>query len=388
MIEHVHGLQQFRDACERPKGVRNAQCCDPTIDGELGALLKQNKELKTQIEMIVTDRNRYLTEREACMENLADCKAALRKVEQERDSYQRQAMDGEAELEAHATDRVNQRAEVARLKQERDALATRCAEQSDAIRNQRGDDVCWIKDEGEAKALPKAEFHESCERHRLKIASETGEFTGGRTIAQLEADNETLRVESEKLQAVLSAARKIYHRQDSPAVVSGEHVHGLWDSIQAYDAGKPSPDLAPEIIERSSKETLRVERDAALAELKRIGDDKAYVFRANIANEWEERLECFQRIAEMKEKERDEANEMSGVYKKERDAAVQDSERLQAVIDNGWRLIHLHNHKNGPWHVHDAGGLSGTHFGTGQTPREAIDAAMLKRWANSQEEKS
>jgi hypothetical protein len=56
-----------------------------------------------------------------------------------------------------------------------------------AILNQCGDNLCWITDPEQAKALPEAEFLESCKRYRDQIASGRGEFLGGRTIAQLEA---------------------------------------------------------------------------------------------------------------------------------------------------------------------------------------------------------
>lgn len=92
------------------------------------------------------------------------------------------------------------RLEVDVLRMEREALLERVDGLQNAVRNQRGDDLCWITDEGAAKALPKEEFHESCERHRLKIASERGEFTGGRTITELEAENERLKQECDELQ--------------------------------------------------------------------------------------------------------------------------------------------------------------------------------------------
>lgn len=65
-----------------------------------------------------------------------------------------------------------------------------------------GDNLCWIKnkdDEEIAKALPESEFLESCRRYRNQIATERGEYTGGRTIAQLEEEVERLQKDKERL---------------------------------------------------------------------------------------------------------------------------------------------------------------------------------------------
>jgi hypothetical protein len=51
-----------------------------------------------------------------------------------------------------------------------------------------GDNLCWITDPAQAKALPETEFLESCRRYRQQIADERGEFAEGKTIAQLEED--------------------------------------------------------------------------------------------------------------------------------------------------------------------------------------------------------
>lgn len=56
-----------------------------------------------------------------------------------------------------------------------------------ALLNKRGDDLCWVEDPARARALPEAEFMESCRRHRAQIAKERGELSIGQmTIAQLE----------------------------------------------------------------------------------------------------------------------------------------------------------------------------------------------------------
>jgi hypothetical protein len=50
--------------------------------------------------------------------------------------------------------------------------------------------------------------------------------------------------------------------------------------------------------------------------------------------------------------------------------------RLQALITNSWRVVHLPSHKDGPWHVWDGEGVFGKRYGVGETPEAAIDAAM------------
>lgn len=58
-----------------------------------------------------------------------------------------------------------------------------------SIRNQQGDNLCWIKDIEAAKILPAIEFFESCKRYHAQVVQEVGEFKNGKTIAQLEAEN-------------------------------------------------------------------------------------------------------------------------------------------------------------------------------------------------------
>lgn len=79
-------------------------------------------------------------------------------------------------------------AELLEYKGEKTVLLKEIDRLRKAVLNQEGDKLCWIKDEGQAKALPEAEFMESCRRHRLQIASTNGEYAGLRTIAQLEAE--------------------------------------------------------------------------------------------------------------------------------------------------------------------------------------------------------
>jgi hypothetical protein len=82
------------------------------------------------------------------------------------------------------------------LRAERDALRAEVERLRNAIRNQRGDDLCWIQNPENAevaKVLPEAEFLESCRRFHGQLAAERGTFAGGMTIAQLEAEIERLK---------------------------------------------------------------------------------------------------------------------------------------------------------------------------------------------------
>jgi hypothetical protein len=57
-----------------------------------------------------------------------------------------------------------------------------------AVRNQCGDNLCWLEDPEVGKALPKEQFLQSCSRYWEQISSEKGVVPPGcRTIAQLEA---------------------------------------------------------------------------------------------------------------------------------------------------------------------------------------------------------
>lgn len=78
-------------------------------------------------------------------------------------------------------------------------LKDRVRKLSDAVVNQRGDDLCWITEPTEAKALPESEFLLSCARFRRQIAIDHGEVDAASTmtIAQLEA-----KIESERRQFI------------------------------------------------------------------------------------------------------------------------------------------------------------------------------------------
>ncbi len=82
-----------------------------------------------------------------------------------------------------------------RFRQIADEQAAEIEKLRNAIRNQRGDDLCWIQNPENAeiaKVLPEGEFLESCRRYHAQLASERGVFSRGMTIAQLEAEIERL----------------------------------------------------------------------------------------------------------------------------------------------------------------------------------------------------
>jgi hypothetical protein len=99
-----------------------------------------------------------------------------------------------------------------RTEQERDALKGRLAQARASILNQCGDNLCWLADPEVGKALPEAEFLESCRRYRNQLAAERGEFTGGMTIAQLEAALEKAQV-FKALAVRLAIACEEHHRE-------------------------------------------------------------------------------------------------------------------------------------------------------------------------------
>lgn len=69
------------------------------------------------------------------------------------------------------------------------------------IVNILGDNLCWLDGlefPEQAKALPRQQFMESCSRFHAQITAERGTAAGGRTIAQLEAENADLRRDREE----------------------------------------------------------------------------------------------------------------------------------------------------------------------------------------------
>lgn len=70
-----------------------------------------------------------------------------------------------------------------------------------SIRNQVGDNLCWLKDPELGKALPREEFLNSCERYYAQISG-NGVAFGCLTIAQLEARIIELEDEVARLKAL------------------------------------------------------------------------------------------------------------------------------------------------------------------------------------------
>lgn len=97
-------------------------------------------------------------------------------------THYRRLSDGAVEYVRRLADRIND------IEAENERLRA-------SVLNQYGDNLCWIESAEEAKALPEAEFLESCRRYRAQIAESRGELAvGQKTIAQLEAENESLRL--------------------------------------------------------------------------------------------------------------------------------------------------------------------------------------------------
>lgn len=84
-------------------------------------------------------------------------------------------------------------------------LETQNTELRKAVLNQAGDNLCWLKSDdplriiidGHPQIPPISEFLESCARYHSQLTGERGELQGCRTIAQLEAEVERLKIESQ-----------------------------------------------------------------------------------------------------------------------------------------------------------------------------------------------
>ena len=74
-------------------------------------------------------------------------------------------------------------------------------------------------------------------------------------------------------------------------------ARGEGDEDEEKGAGVTGLDLNRRLLEALA------ERDTLKTELDRIAADKAYLFHANIANEWEERFESQERRLEMANEE-------------------------------------------------------------------------------------
>lgn len=101
-----------------------------------------------------------------------------------------------------------------------------------AILNARGDDLCWITDPEQAKALPENEFLESCRRYRLQLVDGRGEVCGLKTIAQLEARIREL----EAWPSVLAARWRLRADEDTQQAVNLSRQHA--EESAAYQRGK------------------------------------------------------------------------------------------------------------------------------------------------------
>jgi len=150
----------------------------------------------------------------------------------ERDRFREQAAASvPIEVEAHLSRMAGEyQRKYEECQVERDRLAVELLQARASILNQCGDNLCWTGSPDDVKAIPEAEFLESCRRYRKQIADEHGEFTGGRTIAQLEGDVEKLRAEANRLADELvreMAARGLAEQQLALAVAG--QVYGVDD---------------------------------------------------------------------------------------------------------------------------------------------------------------
>ena len=69
-----------------------------------------------------------------------------------------------------------------------------------AVLNQCADNVCWLDDPDKGKLIPREEFLKSCERYRDQLEGANPSIIKLMTIAQLEAEIETLRVDRDKIE--------------------------------------------------------------------------------------------------------------------------------------------------------------------------------------------
>jgi len=89
--------------------------------------------------------------------------------------------------------------EVLRLREECERLRA-------AVRNQAGDNLCWLKDDEIGSIPPEAEFLESCRRFHGQMSGRT--LAGSMTIAQLEAEIERLRQENRNWSGLLTCLNR------------------------------------------------------------------------------------------------------------------------------------------------------------------------------------
>lgn len=99
---------------------------------------------------------------------------------------------------------------IVKLKEENERLRQK-------VLSAAGDDLCRLTQEeikamslGLVKIPPKEEFIASCERFHAQVAKETGVLQGGKTIAQLEAENEQLRAGLIRIRDTWPARYSVY----------------------------------------------------------------------------------------------------------------------------------------------------------------------------------
>ena len=120
---------------------------------------------------------------------------------------------------------------------------------NNSIMNQCGDNLCWIGDKDQAKALPEAEFMESCRRYRNQIASERGEFTGGKTIAQLEAEIAEHDASLDlRWKADMRAIKRWQEAHPGKELIWPDHADLCVWLLEQWESGKPINDAVNEAL--------------------------------------------------------------------------------------------------------------------------------------------
>lgn len=106
-----------------------------------------------------------------------------------------------------------------------------------SLRNQLGDNLCWINDlekpdAERARALPEVEFLESCRRFHGQISQGLGVFAGGKTIAQLEQELATAIADRAAVFEILTQSKmECRHPADDDSADCGEIDDCLYHSL-------------------------------------------------------------------------------------------------------------------------------------------------------------